>query len=164
MFDIVCSTSWASRDKCCELPGLVRTHPPNKTQWPIDNPHSQTGMLVTNQWSRFGSFFFYFKAEPATKDYSKLLKQIKCWYIQIEFPSIICFHTKSFSILLEQILNVIDYIGLQQGTAEHWKLHSAAKWLTYLSVGFHLAEMGDGRRFLAISIISSHMKCLDIPL
>uniref|UniRef100_A0AAY5K227 Collagen, type XIV, alpha 1b n=1 Tax=Esox lucius TaxID=8010 RepID=A0AAY5K227_ESOLU len=23
MFDIVCSTSWASRDKCCELPGLV---------------------------------------------------------------------------------------------------------------------------------------------
>lgn len=24
MFDIVCSTSWASRDKCCELPGLVR--------------------------------------------------------------------------------------------------------------------------------------------
>lgn len=26
MFDIVCSTSWASRDKCCELPGLVRTH------------------------------------------------------------------------------------------------------------------------------------------
>uniref|UniRef100_A0A8C7X7K8 Collagen type XIV alpha 1 chain n=1 Tax=Oryzias sinensis TaxID=183150 RepID=A0A8C7X7K8_9TELE len=24
-FDIVCSTSWASRDKCCELPGLVRS-------------------------------------------------------------------------------------------------------------------------------------------
>ncbi|KAF3834359.1 hypothetical protein F7725_025563 [Dissostichus mawsoni] len=24
LFDIVCSTSWASRDKCCELPGLVR--------------------------------------------------------------------------------------------------------------------------------------------
>ncbi|KAK5854596.1 hypothetical protein PBY51_004777 [Eleginops maclovinus] len=22
LFDIVCSTSWASRDKCCELPGL----------------------------------------------------------------------------------------------------------------------------------------------
>ncbi|XP_045569655.1 collagen alpha-1(XIV) chain-like, partial [Salmo salar] len=22
MFDIICSTSWASRDKCCELPGL----------------------------------------------------------------------------------------------------------------------------------------------
>uniref|UniRef100_A0AAY4DMN5 Collagen, type XIV, alpha 1a n=1 Tax=Denticeps clupeoides TaxID=299321 RepID=A0AAY4DMN5_9TELE len=26
MFDIVCSTSWASRDKCCELPGLVSSH------------------------------------------------------------------------------------------------------------------------------------------
>uniref|UniRef100_A0A8C5N981 Collagen, type XIV, alpha 1a n=1 Tax=Gouania willdenowi TaxID=441366 RepID=A0A8C5N981_GOUWI len=27
MFDIICSTSWASRDKCCELPALVRnTH------------------------------------------------------------------------------------------------------------------------------------------
>uniref|UniRef100_A0A3Q2NTM2 Collagen type XIV alpha 1 chain n=1 Tax=Fundulus heteroclitus TaxID=8078 RepID=A0A3Q2NTM2_FUNHE len=25
-FDIVCSTSWASRDKCCELPGLVRSN------------------------------------------------------------------------------------------------------------------------------------------
>ncbi|KPP78684.1 collagen alpha-1(XIV) chain-like [Scleropages formosus] len=25
MFDIVCSTSWPSMDKCCELPGLVRT-------------------------------------------------------------------------------------------------------------------------------------------
>uniref|UniRef100_A0A8C9ZLQ8 Collagen type XIV alpha 1 chain n=1 Tax=Sander lucioperca TaxID=283035 RepID=A0A8C9ZLQ8_SANLU len=25
IFDIVCSTSWASRDKCCELPGLVRS-------------------------------------------------------------------------------------------------------------------------------------------
>uniref|UniRef100_A0A7N6BS04 Collagen, type XIV, alpha 1a n=1 Tax=Anabas testudineus TaxID=64144 RepID=A0A7N6BS04_ANATE len=24
MFDIICSTSWASRDKCCELPALVR--------------------------------------------------------------------------------------------------------------------------------------------
>lgn len=24
MFDIICSTSWADRDKCCELPGLVR--------------------------------------------------------------------------------------------------------------------------------------------
>lgn len=24
MFDIMCSTSWASRDKCCELPALVR--------------------------------------------------------------------------------------------------------------------------------------------
>ena len=24
MFDIVCSTSWANKDKCCELPGLVR--------------------------------------------------------------------------------------------------------------------------------------------
>uniref|UniRef100_A0A3B3YDD9 VWFA domain-containing protein n=1 Tax=Poecilia mexicana TaxID=48701 RepID=A0A3B3YDD9_9TELE len=23
-FDIICSTSWANRDKCCELPGLVR--------------------------------------------------------------------------------------------------------------------------------------------
>lgn len=23
-FDVVCSTSWANRDKCCELPGLVR--------------------------------------------------------------------------------------------------------------------------------------------
>ncbi|MED6275951.1 hypothetical protein CHARACLAT_031921 [Characodon lateralis] len=22
MFDIICSTSWASRDKCCELPAL----------------------------------------------------------------------------------------------------------------------------------------------
>ncbi|MEQ2191217.1 hypothetical protein XENOCAPTIV_023930 [Xenoophorus captivus] len=21
-FDIICSTSWANRDKCCELPGL----------------------------------------------------------------------------------------------------------------------------------------------
>uniref|UniRef100_A0A8K9Y0F9 Collagen type XIV alpha 1 chain n=1 Tax=Oncorhynchus mykiss TaxID=8022 RepID=A0A8K9Y0F9_ONCMY len=28
MFDIICSTSWASRDKCCELPGLVRTTGP----------------------------------------------------------------------------------------------------------------------------------------
>uniref|UniRef100_A0A671TPR1 Collagen type XIV alpha 1 chain n=1 Tax=Sparus aurata TaxID=8175 RepID=A0A671TPR1_SPAAU len=25
IFDIVCSTSWANRDKCCELPGLVRS-------------------------------------------------------------------------------------------------------------------------------------------
>lgn len=24
-FDIVCSTSWANRDKCCELPSLVRS-------------------------------------------------------------------------------------------------------------------------------------------
>ena len=24
MFDIVCSTSWANKDKCCELPALVR--------------------------------------------------------------------------------------------------------------------------------------------
>lgn len=24
MFDIICSTSWANKDKCCELPGLVR--------------------------------------------------------------------------------------------------------------------------------------------
>lgn len=24
MFDIVCSTSWANEDKCCELPALVR--------------------------------------------------------------------------------------------------------------------------------------------
>lgn len=24
MFDIICSTSWANRDKCCELPALVR--------------------------------------------------------------------------------------------------------------------------------------------
>lgn len=23
MFDIACSTSWAGRDRCCELPGLV---------------------------------------------------------------------------------------------------------------------------------------------
>lgn len=23
LFDIICSTSWANRDKCCELPGLV---------------------------------------------------------------------------------------------------------------------------------------------
>lgn len=23
IFDIVCSTSWANRDKCCELPALV---------------------------------------------------------------------------------------------------------------------------------------------
>ncbi|KAF2976366.1 hypothetical protein EK904_011359 [Melospiza melodia maxima] len=22
MFDIICATSWANRDKCCELPGL----------------------------------------------------------------------------------------------------------------------------------------------
>uniref|UniRef100_A0A8C7RBT7 Collagen, type XIV, alpha 1b n=1 Tax=Oncorhynchus mykiss TaxID=8022 RepID=A0A8C7RBT7_ONCMY len=27
-FDIVCSTSWASRDKCCELPGLVSSRLP----------------------------------------------------------------------------------------------------------------------------------------
>lgn len=27
MFDIICSTSWASRDKCCELPALVRNIP-----------------------------------------------------------------------------------------------------------------------------------------
>ncbi|XP_069549336.1 collagen alpha-1(XIV) chain [Brachyistius frenatus] len=30
MFDIICSTSWASRDKCCELPGLrVEEHCPS---------------------------------------------------------------------------------------------------------------------------------------
>lgn len=23
LFDVICSTSWANRDKCCELPGLV---------------------------------------------------------------------------------------------------------------------------------------------
>lgn len=27
MFDIICSTSWAGRDKCCELPALVRNFP-----------------------------------------------------------------------------------------------------------------------------------------
>uniref|UniRef100_A0A8C6LDC3 Collagen, type XIV, alpha 1a n=1 Tax=Nothobranchius furzeri TaxID=105023 RepID=A0A8C6LDC3_NOTFU len=27
MFDIICSTSWASRDKCCELKSLVNKHP-----------------------------------------------------------------------------------------------------------------------------------------
>uniref|UniRef100_A0A8C7ZVZ7 Collagen alpha-1(XIV) chain n=1 Tax=Oryzias sinensis TaxID=183150 RepID=A0A8C7ZVZ7_9TELE len=33
MFDIICSTSWASRDKCCELPALV-----SRPEFP--NPHT----------------------------------------------------------------------------------------------------------------------------
>uniref|UniRef100_A0A6Q2Y7T8 Collagen, type XIV, alpha 1b n=1 Tax=Esox lucius TaxID=8010 RepID=A0A6Q2Y7T8_ESOLU len=62
MFDIVCSTSWASRDKCCELPGLRKeedcpampractctqdskgppgpTGPPVRTPPPLIHPH-----------------------------------------------------------------------------------------------------------------------------
>ncbi|XP_031697834.1 collagen alpha-1(XIV) chain-like, partial [Anarrhichthys ocellatus] len=35
IFDIVCSTSWASRDKCCELPGLVRSLPVNPLLMPV---------------------------------------------------------------------------------------------------------------------------------
>uniref|UniRef100_A0A672ZDR0 Collagen, type XIV, alpha 1a n=1 Tax=Sphaeramia orbicularis TaxID=375764 RepID=A0A672ZDR0_9TELE len=35
MFDIICSTSWANRDKCCELPALVRcTHSSHILQGP----------------------------------------------------------------------------------------------------------------------------------
>lgn len=30
MFDIVCSLSWISRDKCCDLPATVRTSVVNK--------------------------------------------------------------------------------------------------------------------------------------
>uniref|UniRef100_A0AAZ3S2A9 Collagen, type XIV, alpha 1a n=1 Tax=Oncorhynchus tshawytscha TaxID=74940 RepID=A0AAZ3S2A9_ONCTS len=38
MFDIICSTSWASRDKCCELPGLVRTTAFKPTIQTINRP------------------------------------------------------------------------------------------------------------------------------
>uniref|UniRef100_A0AAY5K1J6 Collagen, type XIV, alpha 1b n=1 Tax=Esox lucius TaxID=8010 RepID=A0AAY5K1J6_ESOLU len=69
MFDIVCSTSWASRDKCCELPGLRKeedcpampractctqdskgppgpTGPPVRTPPPLIHPHHVSQLAV----------------------------------------------------------------------------------------------------------------------
>uniref|UniRef100_A0A8D3E8A7 Collagen, type XIV, alpha 1a n=1 Tax=Scophthalmus maximus TaxID=52904 RepID=A0A8D3E8A7_SCOMX len=42
MFDIICSTSWASRDKCCELPALVR----NKHMYTVLEAKNELAELV----------------------------------------------------------------------------------------------------------------------
>uniref|UniRef100_A0A8C9VEU1 Collagen type XIV alpha 1 chain n=1 Tax=Scleropages formosus TaxID=113540 RepID=A0A8C9VEU1_SCLFO len=53
MFDIVCSNSWPSRDKCCELPGLVRagvSSSPYKEHQPVWYPTPED---CRSQWLLF---------------------------------------------------------------------------------------------------------------
>uniref|UniRef100_A0A8C9VU57 Collagen type XIV alpha 1 chain n=1 Tax=Scleropages formosus TaxID=113540 RepID=A0A8C9VU57_SCLFO len=50
MFDIVCSNSWPSRDKCCELPGLVRAGVSSKEHQPVWYPTPED---CRSQWLLF---------------------------------------------------------------------------------------------------------------
>uniref|UniRef100_A0A672ZC18 Collagen, type XIV, alpha 1a n=1 Tax=Sphaeramia orbicularis TaxID=375764 RepID=A0A672ZC18_9TELE len=46
MFDIICSTSWANRDKCCELPALVRcTHSSSSHTHILQGPQGPVGEI-----------------------------------------------------------------------------------------------------------------------